>query len=195
MSIRTITKFQNPLAAAAVAKVSTGLFIDGEWAEADSGARFNVINRATEEVVVTVADGGPEDARRAVAAAGRAQKQWTKTPPRERSEILRRAYELVMARQDEVALAMTTEMDKPLAEAKGEVAYAAEYFRWFSEKAVRIWGDLTTLGDGRSRILVSREPVWLCVLITPWNFPLAMGMRTIGPAIAAGCMIVFKSAP
>src|SRR4051794_16509248 len=152
-----------------IAKVNTGLFIDGEWGEAVSGARFNVINPATEEVIASVADGGPEDARRAIETAGRVQKQWAKTPPRERSEILRRAFDLIMARQDELALIMTTEMGKPFAESKGEVAYAAEFFRWFSEEAVRIDGDLTTTGDGKNRILVSKEPVGPCVLVTPWN--------------------------
>ncbi|MDV6281778.1 NAD-dependent succinate-semialdehyde dehydrogenase [Rhodococcus jostii] len=178
----------------AIAKVSTGIFIDGQWSEAASGARFDVVNPATEEVIATVADGGPEDALRAIETAGRAQKDWAKTAPRERSEILRRAYDIIMARQDELALIMTTEMGKPLTEAKGEVAYAAEFFRWFSEEAVRIGGDLTTTGDGKNRILVSREPVGPCVLVTPWNFPLAMGTRKIGPAIAAGCTVVFKPA-
>ena len=178
----------------AIAKVSTGLFIDGEWTEAASGARFDVINPATEEVIATVADGGPEDARRAIETAGRVQADWAKTAPRERSEILRRAYDLIMARQDELALIMTSEMGKPFAEAKGEVAYAAEFFRWFSEEAVRIGGDLTTTGDGKNRILVSKQPVGPCVLVTPWNFPLAMGTRKIGPAIAAGCTMVFKPA-
>ncbi|MDR6438664.1 succinate-semialdehyde dehydrogenase/glutarate-semialdehyde dehydrogenase [Paenarthrobacter nicotinovorans] len=177
-----------------IAKVSTGLFIDGKWGEAASGARFDVINPATEEVIATVADGGPQDALRAIETAGRVQKDWARTSPRERSEILRRAYDLVMARQDDIALIMTTEMGKPLAEAKGEIAYAADYFRWFSEEAVRIGGDQTTSGDGKTRILVSREPVGPCILVTPWNFPLAMGMRKIGPAIAAGCTIVFKPA-
>jgi succinate-semialdehyde dehydrogenase/glutarate-semialdehyde dehydrogenase len=177
-----------------IAKVSTGVFIDGQWGEATSGARFNIINPATEEIIASVADGGPEDAHRAIETAGRVQKTWAKTSPRERSEILRRAYDLVMARQDDIALIMTTEMGKPLAEAKGEIAYAADYFRWFSEEAVRIGGDHTTSGDGKTRVLVSREPVGPVVLVTPWNFPLAMGMRKIGPAIAAGCTIVFKPA-
>ena len=181
-------------AAEAVAKVSTRLFIYGEWAEAASGGRFDVVNPATEEVIATVADGGPEDAHRAMETAGRVQKQWAKTAPRERSEILRRAFDLIMARQDELALIMTAEMGKPLNEARGEVAYAAEFFRWFSEEAVRIGGDLTTTGDGKNRILVSKEPVGPCVLVTPWNFPLAMGTRKIGPAIAAGCTMVFKPA-
>ncbi|GAA5194111.1 NAD-dependent succinate-semialdehyde dehydrogenase [Arthrobacter gyeryongensis] len=177
-----------------IAKVSTGVFIDGQWGEATSGVRFDVVNPATEEVIATVANGGPEDAQRAIETAGRVQKDWAKTSPRERSEILRRAYDIVMARQDELALIMTTEMGKPIAEAKGEIAYAADYFRWFSEEAVRIGGDHTTSGDGKTRVLVSREPVGPVVLVTPWNFPLAMGMRKIGPAIAAGCTIVFKPA-
>ncbi|MDF3311215.1 NAD-dependent succinate-semialdehyde dehydrogenase [Rhodococcus sp. T2V] len=178
----------------AIATVSTGIFIDGQWSEAASGARFNVVNPATEEVIATVADGGPEDALRAIETAGRVQKDWARTTPRDRSEILRRAYDLLMARQDELALIMTSEMGKPLTEAKGEVAYAAEFFRWFSEEAVRIGGDVTTTGDGKNRIIVSREPVGPCVLVTPWNFPLAMGTRKIGPAIAAGCTVVFKPA-
>ncbi|MEX5260352.1 NAD-dependent succinate-semialdehyde dehydrogenase [Kocuria sp. CPCC 205263] len=178
----------------AVGTVSTGLFIDGQWSEAASGKRFDVVNPATEEVIATVADGGAEDAQRAIETAGRVQKDWAKTPPRVRSEILRRAYDIIMARQDELALIMTTEMGKPFAEAKGEVAYAAEFFRWFSEEAVRIGGDQTTTGDGKNRILVSKEPVGPCVLVTPWNFPLAMGTRKIGPAIAAGCTMVFKPA-
>ncbi|MFI7493879.1 NAD-dependent succinate-semialdehyde dehydrogenase [Kocuria sp. M4R2S49] len=178
----------------AVGKVSTGLYIDGQWCEAASGKRFDVVNPATEEVVATVADGGTEDAQRAIETAGRVQKDWAGTPPRARSEILRRAYDIIMERQDELALVMTTEMGKPFAEAKGEVAYAAEFFRWFSEEAVRIGGDQTTTGDGKNRILVSKEPVGPCVLVTPWNFPLAMGTRKIGPAIAAGCTMVFKPA-
>lgn len=178
----------------AIAKINTGLFIDGQWTEAASGSRFEVINPATEEVVATVADGGPEDARRAIEAAGRVQKEWAKTPPRARSEILRRAYDLIIERQDELALIMTTEMGKPLHESKVEVAYAAEFFRWFSEEAVRIGGDVAISGDGKHRVLISKEPVGPCVLVTPWNFPLGMGTRKIGPAIAAGCTIVFKPA-
>ncbi|MDQ1060445.1 succinate-semialdehyde dehydrogenase/glutarate-semialdehyde dehydrogenase [Arthrobacter globiformis] len=191
-TIRNVRASQHALDA--IARVSTGLYIDGEWAESSTGVRFDVVNPATEEVIATVADGSPEDARRAIETAGRAQKEWAKTPPRERSEILRRAFDLIMARQDELALIMTTEMGKPFAEAKGEVAYAAEFFRWFSEEAVRIGGDLTTTGDGKNRILVSKEPVGPCVVVTPWNFPLAMGTRKIGPAIAAGCTMVFKPA-
>jgi succinate-semialdehyde dehydrogenase/glutarate-semialdehyde dehydrogenase len=125
----------------------------------------------------------------------RAQEEWAATAPRARSEILRRAYEIILSRIDDLALLVTTEMGKPLAEAKGEVAYAAEFFRWFSEEAVRVEGGFGTLPDGRNRMLLMRQPVGPCLLITPWNFPLAMGTRKIGPAIAAGCTMVLKPAP
>src|SRR5690554_3568306 len=179
-------------AKAVIAKLKTGLYLNNEWVDAEDGKTFPVENPATGEVLAHVADGSVADAERAIAAAGAAQAGWAKTSPRERSEILRRAYELIIERTDELAAIMTAEMGKPLAEAKGEVAYGAEFFRWFSEEAVRINGDYTTTGDGKSRILVTREPVGPCVLVTPWNFPLAMGTRKIGPAIAAGCTIVFK---
>ena len=173
--------------------VPTGLFIDGRWRD---GARtFDVENPATGVVLASVADGTADDARRAIDAAAAAQDPWARTAPRERSEILRRAYELVIARTEDFATLMTLEMGKPLAEARGEVAYGAEFLRWFSEEAVRIAGDTTVTGDGRNRILVGRAPVGPCVLITPWNFPLAMGTRKIGPAVAAGCTMVFKPAP
>jgi succinate-semialdehyde dehydrogenase/glutarate-semialdehyde dehydrogenase len=181
-------------ARAVIETVPTGLYIDGKWVEATSGKRCDVINPATEEVIASIADGGPEDAERAIDVAARVQDGWARTPPRERSEILRRAYELVMARAEELAIIMTAEMGKPLAEARGEVAYAAEFFRWFSEEAVRIGGDATLSGDGHTRIIVTKQPVGPCVLVTPWNFPLAMGTRKIGPAIAAGCTMVFKPA-
>ncbi|CCH80222.1 putative succinate-semialdehyde dehydrogenase I,NADP-dependent (or putative aldehyde dehydrogenase) [Nostocoides japonicum T1-X7] len=177
-----------------IRSVPTGLYIDGEWVDAESAVRCDVVNPATEEVIASIADGGPQDARRAIAAAARVQDSWARTAPRERSEILRRAYELMMARQADLAAIITAEMGKPLAEATGEVAYAAEFFRWFSEEAVRIGGDATLSGDGKTRIIVTKQPVGPCVLITPWNFPLAMGTRKIGPAIAAGCTMVFKPA-
>ncbi|MCX5043680.1 NAD-dependent succinate-semialdehyde dehydrogenase [Aldersonia sp. NBC_00410] len=175
-------------------RIATELYIDGKWAPAESGATFTVINPATEQPVAEVADGSVADAERAIRAAAAVQRDWARTAPRERSEILRRAYELILDRTDELAAIMTAEMGKPLAEARGEVAYGAEFFRWFSEEAVRIGGDHTTTGDGKNRIIVTREPVGPCVLVTPWNFPLAMGTRKIGPAIAAGCTMVFKPA-
>lgn len=175
-----------------IAGVPTGLFIDGQWREA--ATTFDVENPATGAVLASVADGTAADAREAINAAAAAQDDWAHTPPRERSEILRRAYELVVQRTDDFAMLMTLEMGKPLAEARGEVAYGAEFLRWFSEEAVRISGDTTLTGDGRNRIIVDRVPVGPCVLVTPWNFPLAMGARKIGPAIAAGCTMVFKPA-
>jgi succinate-semialdehyde dehydrogenase / glutarate-semialdehyde dehydrogenase len=173
-------------------RLPTDLLIGGDWVPADSGRRLDVLDPATEQVVASIADGGEKDALRAVEQAAASQREWGRTPPRVRSEILRRAFEIVMARQEELALIMTTEMGKPLAEARGEVAYAAEFLRWFSEEAVRIGGDATLSGDGATRIICTREPVGPCVLVTPWNFPLAMGARKIGPAIAAGCTMVFK---
>ena len=178
-----------------ISGIPTGLLIGGNWRDALDGRVFDVENPATGEVLAAVADGGPADADDALAAAVAAQGSWARTAPRYRSEILRRAYDVVMARQDWLAQVMTLEMGKPLHEARGEVAYAAEFLRWFSEEAVRISGDHTTTGDGANRIIVTREPVGPCVLITPWNFPLAMGTRKIAPAVAAGCTMVLKPAP
>lgn len=174
--------------------IRTDLFINGKWGSATSGATFAVENPSTGQVLAHVADGGVEDAQRAILAAGEAQPAWAASSPRMRADLLRTAYELILDRADDLAALMTAEMGKPLAEARGEVAYGAEFFRWFSEEAARIGGDSTTTVDGRTRILVTREPVGPSVLITPWNFPLAMGTRKIGPAIAAGCTIVFKPA-
>ncbi|MDQ0865068.1 NAD-dependent succinate-semialdehyde dehydrogenase [Arthrobacter globiformis] len=172
----------------------TDLFIGGAWQKASNGATFPVENPATNEIIAQVADGDADDAARAIEAAGRAQAEWGKSTPRERADILRRAYELVIASTDRLAAIMTAEMGKPLAEAKGEVAYGGEMLRWFSEEAVRIGGDHTTSVDGNTRILITKEPVGPCVLVTPWNFPLAMGARKIAPAVAAGCTMVFKPA-
>ncbi|MFD8377377.1 NAD-dependent succinate-semialdehyde dehydrogenase [Streptomyces sp. NPDC059679] len=178
-----------------IGHVPRQLFIAGQWVPAADGRTFGVENPATETQLCEVADGGAADSARAVEAAVAAQTSWARTAPRARSEILRRAYELLMERTDELAMLMTLEMGKPLAEARGEVAYAAEFFRWFSEEAVRIDGSMTTTPDGRNRVLVMRQPVGPCMLITPWNFPLAMGTRKIGPAVAAGCTMVLKPAP
>ncbi|MGI5459961.1 NAD-dependent succinate-semialdehyde dehydrogenase [Streptomyces sp. CA-249302] len=178
-----------------LADVPRQLFIGGTWQDAADGMTMPVDDPATGEILCHVADAGPKDARLAEDAAVAAQREWGRTAPRARSEILRRAYEILLARTDELALVMTSEMGKPLAEARGEVAYAAEFFRWFSEEAVRIGGDYGTLPDGRNRMLLSRRPVGPCLLVTPWNFPLAMGARKVGPAIAAGCTMVLKPAP
>ncbi|MET3370887.1 UNVERIFIED_CONTAM: succinate-semialdehyde dehydrogenase/glutarate-semialdehyde dehydrogenase [Jeotgalibacillus campisalis] len=174
--------------------LQTDLFIDGRWRQATNGATFEVENPATNEVIAHVADGSPEDAALAIAAAGRAQAAWGKSTPRERADILRRAYDLVIANTERLAAIMTAEMGKPLMEAKGEVAYGADMLRWFSEEAVRIGGDNASSVDGNTRILITKEPVGPSVLVTPWNFPLAMGARKIAPAVAAGCTMVFKPA-
>lgn len=172
----------------------TELFIDGEWQGAASSATFPVENPATNEIIAHVANGGPEDAALAITAAGRAQAAWGKSTPRERADILRRAFALVIANTERLAAIMTAEMGKPLSEARGEVAYGADMLRWFSEEAVRISGDSTTATDGTTRIMITKEPIGPCVLVTPWNFPLAMGARKIAPAVAAGCTMVFKPA-
>ncbi|GAB2961194.1 NAD-dependent succinate-semialdehyde dehydrogenase [Saccharothrix stipae] len=171
------------------------LFIDGAWLDAADRATMPVHDPATGEVICHVADAGPKDALLAEDAAVRVQEEWAATAPRARGEILRRAYEIIVSRTDELAALMTAEMGKPLAEARGEVAYAAEFFRWFAEEAVRIDGGFGTLPDGRNRMLLMRRPVGPSLLITPWNFPLAMGTRKIGPAVAAGCTMVLKPAP
>ncbi|HEY3466460.1 MAG TPA: NAD-dependent succinate-semialdehyde dehydrogenase, partial [Amycolatopsis sp.] len=153
-----------------------------------------VVDPATGKELCQVADASPADGVEALDAAGAAQADFAKMAPRERGEILRRAYELLMKRQDELALLMTLEMGKPLAESKGEIAYAAEFFRWFAEEAVRINGGYATAPNGSGRFLITKQPVGPTLLITPWNFPMAMGTRKIGPAIAAGCTSVIKPA-
>ena len=174
--------------------VPTGLFIGGTWRPAASGATLAVDDPATGKTLVEVANASPDDGRAALDAAVAAQPGFAALPPRERGEILRRAYELIMSRVDDLALLMTLEMGKPLAESKGEVAYAAEFFRWFAEEAVRIDGQYAVAPNGASRFLVMRQPVGVCLLVTPWNFPMAMGTRKIGPAVAAGCTMVIKPA-
>jgi succinate-semialdehyde dehydrogenase/glutarate-semialdehyde dehydrogenase len=174
--------------------VPTGLFIGGTWRPAASGATLAVDDPATGKTLVEVANASPDDGRAALDAAVAAQPGFAALPPRERGEILRRAYELIMSRIDDLALLMTLEMGKPLAESKGEVAYAAEFFRWFAEEAVRIDGQYAVAPNGASRFLVMRQPVGVCLLVTPWNFPMAMGTRKIGPAVAAGCTMVIKPA-
>jgi len=177
-----------------VGSVPTGLFVAGQWRPAESGATFAVEDPSTRRVLAEVADASPADGMQALEAASKAQPAWAAVPPRERSDILRRAYDLLLARQEDLALLMTLEMGKPLAEARGEIAYAAEFLRWFSEEAVRIDGGFAVAPNGQGRLLVMREPVGPCLLITPWNFPMAMGTRKIGPAVAAGCTMVVKPA-
>lgn len=175
--------------------VPTDLYINGRWQPASSGERFPVHDPATEEVLATVADATPSDTLLALDAAVCAQETWANTAPRSRSEILTRAFQSVIERADEVALLMTLEMGKSLTEARGEVAYGAEFFRWFAEEAVRIEGGYRQAPDGVNRMLVLKRPVGPSLHITPWNFPLAMATRKIGPALAAGCTVVLKPAP
>jgi succinate-semialdehyde dehydrogenase / glutarate-semialdehyde dehydrogenase len=177
-----------------LASVPTDLFIGGKWRPAAGGAKFDVEDPSTGEVLLSIADAQPEDGKAALDAAAAAQADWAKTPPRERGEILRRAFEAVTARAEDFALLMTLEMGKPLPEARGEVTYGAEFLRWFSEEAVRAFGRYAVAPDGKSRLLVTKKPVGPCLLITPWNFPLAMATRKIAPAIAAGCTMVLKPA-
>jgi succinate-semialdehyde dehydrogenase / glutarate-semialdehyde dehydrogenase len=170
------------------------LLIAGAWREASGSGTLSVEDPSTGEPLVDVADATPEDARDALAAAAGKQAEWAASAPRERGEILRRAYEEIVARADELALVMTLEMGKPLVESRAEIAYAAEFFRWFSEEAARVHGRYMVNTTGRGRILTMRQPVGPCVFVTPWNFPTAMGTRKIAPAIAAGCTMVVKPA-
>ncbi len=177
-----------------LAALPQGLLIDGQWRAAEGGAELDVLNPATEAVLARVADASVADGQQALAAAAAAQDSWAQTAPRKRSEILRAAFELMLDRAEDLALLMTLEMGKPLAESRIEVHYAAEFFRWFSEEAVRISGQWSTAPQGNMRLLTMKQPVGPCLMITPWNFPLAMGTRKIGPAIAAGCTMVVKPA-
>jgi succinate-semialdehyde dehydrogenase/glutarate-semialdehyde dehydrogenase len=176
-----------------VDEVPKQLYIDGEWRDGAKGT-LAVEDPATGETLCEVADASTDDAKAALTAAVEAGPEWFQHPPRERGEILRRAFEAIMARADELALLMTLEMGKPLKESKAEIAYGAEFFRWFAEQAVRIDGRYATAPNGQGRLLTMKQPVGACLLITPWNFPLAMGTRKIGPAVAAGCTMVIKPA-
>src|SRR6266508_1975406 len=172
--------------AAVVDAVPKDLFIGGKWRSAAGGRTLPVHDPATGEVLCEVADATSADGMEALDAAVAAQPAWAAYAPRERGEILRRAYQILVDRADDLALLMTLEMGKPVAEAKGEVLYAAEFFRWFAEEAVRIDGGYATAPNGSGRFLVMKQPVGPCVLITPWNFPMALGGRKLGPAIDAG---------
>ncbi|MEO6943801.1 MAG: NAD-dependent succinate-semialdehyde dehydrogenase [Lacisediminihabitans sp.] len=172
----------------------TELYIDGCWVKSANGATLDVKNPATGETLTSVSDAQPEDGQRALQAAYAAQTDWAKTSSRDRAEILRRAFEGLVSRAEEFALLMTLEMGKPLAESRAEVAYGAEFLRWFSEEAAHVTGRYSIAPDGKSRLMVVKRPVGTCLLITPWNFPLAMVTRKIAPAIAAGCTMVLKPA-
>jgi succinate-semialdehyde dehydrogenase/glutarate-semialdehyde dehydrogenase len=179
---------------AALDAAPTQLLIGGTWRDASGGGTLPVEDPATGETLVEVADATVEDGKAALAAADEAFRSFRDVAPRERGEILRRAYELIGERTDQLALLMTLEMGKPVAESRAEVAYAASYFRWYAEEAVRINGRFQVAENGLSRVLTMQQPVGPCLFITPWNFPLAMGTRKVGPAIAAGCTCVVKPA-
>ncbi|MBB2890864.1 NAD-dependent succinate-semialdehyde dehydrogenase [Flexivirga oryzae] len=178
----------------AVDRVKKQLFIGGEWRDAEGGKTLEVDNPATGGELARVADASVADGGAALTAAADAQAEWARTAPRERSEILRRAYELIVRDTDVFAELMTLEMGKPLAESRGEVVYGSEFFRWFAEEAVRISGRYSVAPNGATRLMTLKQPVGPTLMITPWNFPLAMGTRKIGPAVAAGCTMVVKPA-
>ena len=179
---------------AALDGVPSQLFIGGEWRDATGGGTLGVEDPSTGETLCDVADGQVADAQAALAAAAEAQHDWAAHPPRERGEILRRAWEAVTVRIDELAVLMTLEMGKPVAESKAEITYASEFLRWFAEEAVRIEGRYSVNQTGEGRVLTMKQPVGPCLFVTPWNFPMAMGTRKIAPAIAAGCTMVVKPA-
>jgi len=170
------------------------LYIGGEWRDGAEGATIEVEDPATGESIAEVADGRVEDAKAALDAAVDMKAEFAAVPPVERGEILRRAFEGIIERKDELALLMTLEMGKPLSESEAEIAYAAEFFRWFSGEAMRIEGQYNVAANGNGRVLTMKQPVGPSILITPWNFPMAMGTRKIGPALAAGCTMVMKPA-
>jgi succinate-semialdehyde dehydrogenase / glutarate-semialdehyde dehydrogenase len=174
--------------------VPTGLYINGVWRDASDGKTFDVFDPATGKLLKTIADASYEDGQEAIAAAHDTQKSWAATAPRVRAELLRAAFEKITAMSDDFAILMSLEMGKPFLEAKGEVAYGSEFLRWFSEEAVRVNGRYQTAPDGKNRLMVLKKPVGPALLITPWNFPLAMATRKIGPAIAAGCTSILKPA-
>jgi succinate-semialdehyde dehydrogenase/glutarate-semialdehyde dehydrogenase len=171
--------------------VPTQLLIGGTWVEGSAGT-YDVLNPSTAEVLATLSRPGLDDLDAALAAASAALPGWAATAPRERAEILRKTFELMIGRKEELAAVMSLEMGKTITDARGEVAYAAEFFRWFSEEAVRIDGELRWAPSGANRILTFRRPVGVALLLTPWNFPAAMATRKIAPALAAGCAVVLK---
>jgi succinate-semialdehyde dehydrogenase/glutarate-semialdehyde dehydrogenase len=177
-----------------LAGVPTELFIGGRWLAASDGRRIDVVDPATGESLATVADASVEDGLAAVTAAAGALPGWAATAPRQRGEVLRRAYELMTARAEDLARLIVLENGKALPDARGEVGYAAEFFRWYSEEAVRATGEVQTAPAGTNRIIVLRQPIGVSVLVTPWNFPAAMATRKIGPALAAGCPVILKPA-
>ena len=177
-----------------IASVPTGLLIGGSWRDSSDGGTLKVEDPSTGEILTEVADATVADGKAALDAAVAAQADWAKVPPRDRGEILRSAFDKITERADDFAMLMTLEMGKTLAESRGEVTYGAEFFRWFAEEAVRVHGRYAVAPNGATRLVTMKAPVGPTLMITPWNFPLAMGTRKIGPAIAAGCTMVVKPA-
>lgn len=168
-------------------------YINGQWRDANSGETIEVTNPANGEVIATVPKMGTAETREALEAAQLAQTKWRKMLAKDRGAILRRWFELMMANQEDLARLMTIEQGKPLAEARGEIAYAASFFEWFAEQGKRVNGETIPQHQDDKRIVVIKQPVGVCVAITPWNFPSAMITRKVGPALAAGCAVVVKS--
>src|SRR3954464_6055284 len=172
----------------------TDLLIDGRHVPASDGQTMDVLDPATEQTLASVASGSVEDALACVTAAHRAAAVWAGTAPRRRSEILHRTYQLIVEQADDLAVLISAENGKALPDARGEVRYSADFFRWYAEEAVRLRGELQTAPGGNNKILVLPQPVGIAVLVTPWNFPAAMAARKLGPALAAGCTVVLKPA-
>ena len=169
-------------------------YIDGAWADADSGKTVSVSNPATGEILGSIPNMGTDETRRAIAAANAAFPGWRAKTAKERSTILRKWFELMMLHQEDLAKLMTAEQGKPLSESRGEIAYAASFIEWFAEEGKRIYGDTIPQHQADKRIVVLKEPIGVCAAITPWNFPAAMITRKAGPALAAGCTMVVKPA-
>lgn len=194
MNTLSMTRDGSPALTVDISGIPTDLFIGGRWIKAGNEARIAVINPSTEECLATIADASVEDGIAAVDAAADALKDWAATAPRKRADILMAAYRLMIERADWLAELISIENGKALPDAKGEVVYAAEFFRWYAEEAVRLIGDISVSPGGQNRIIVQHHPVGVAVLVTPWNFPAAMATRKIGPALAAGCTCVLKPA-
>jgi succinate-semialdehyde dehydrogenase/glutarate-semialdehyde dehydrogenase len=190
-----MTATTSPYAEPAPAAFQADLWIGGTSREAHSSSRMAIVNPSDGTTITSVADAGPADARAAVDAAVAARPGWAATPPRERAEILRRCFEIMTDRSERLAHLIALENGKTLADARSEIAYAAEFFRWYSEEAVRITGEISVAPSGANRILVQYQPIGVCVLVTPWNFPAAMATRKLAPALAAGCTTILKPAP
>ncbi len=176
-----------------LANVPTDLYIGGKWKKASDGGRFDVTDPATEKTIASVASATVEDAKAALDAAQAAFPAWAAKKPRERAEILRKAYEVIMRDAERFAKIITVENGKALSDSRGEVAYAAEFFRWYAEEAVRNNGSVSMAPASGARIFVQHKPAGIAVLVTPWNFPAAMATRKIGPALAAGCPVVLEA--